>query len=301
MSPFPSPSLLSALTTNTGATVGACAILAAAVMVSATQLTMPGKDDGAVRVASSVATSAQPASQALPLAAPIDPKVISPEQRKAVEQIVREYLLANPDILVDVSKALEERERQRTAAMASAAIKDKTAEIFRSADDFVLGNPNGDITVVEFFDYNCGWCKRAVDELTKLTKSDPKIRVVLKELPIFGENSTIAAKAAMASIAQGKYWEFHVALMKERQVSKDNVFTIAQKVGLDVAASRPTWRSRSSTRCSGKIRPPRVRSASREPQASSSMRRSTSDLRLQSSSRNLRRRCASRAASSVER
>lgn len=233
MSPVTSPSLLSALTTNTGATVGACAMLAAAVMVSATQLATPGGDEAGVRAAS--VASVQPANQSLPLATPIDPKVISPDQRRAVEQIVREYLLANPEVLVDVSKALEERERQRSAAMASAAIKDKKAEIFRSADDFVFGNPNGDITVVEFFDYNCGWCKRAVDELNKLTKSDPKIRVVMKELPIFGENSTIAAKAAMASIAQGKYWDFHVALMKERQVSKDNVFTIAQKVGLDVA------------------------------------------------------------------
>lgn len=231
----PQPSLLSALTTNTGATIATCAMLAAGVILTANQGLKSEMADVATRVAANPASVSQPAAVLLPAASPIDPKVLSPEQRKAVETIVREYLIANPDILVDVSKALEERERQRTAALASATIKDKKAEIFRSSADFVLGNPNGDVTVVEFFDYNCGWCKRAVDEITKLTSADPKLRVVMKELPIFGENSTIAAKAAMASIAQGKYWEYHVALMKERQVGKDNVFKIAEKVGLDVA------------------------------------------------------------------
>jgi protein-disulfide isomerase len=92
----------------------------------------------------------------------------------------------------------------------------------------------GSISVVEFFDYNCGWCKKAVDDLNKLTAADPNVRIVFKELPIFGENSTVAAKAAMASVKQGKYWDFHVALMKEKQVTKDNVYTIAEKVGLNV-------------------------------------------------------------------
>lgn len=99
----------------------------------------------------------------------------------------------------------------------------------------MIGNPKGDITVVEFFDYNCGWCKRVVDDLTKLTKADPKLRVVLKEYPIFGgPPSVAAAKAALASIRQGKYWEFHAALMRERQVTEQTVFTVAQRVGLDL-------------------------------------------------------------------
>ena len=159
----------------------------------------------------------------------------NPDQTKAIEQIVKDYLLKNPEILIEVGKELEKRQTAMQAVEHQRVIVEKKASIFAAPTDFVMGNPKGDITVVEFFDYNCGWCKRAVDELTKLTTADPKVRVVMKEFPIFGENSAFAAKAAMASNKQGKYWDFHVALMKERQVTKDNVFKIAEKVGLDVA------------------------------------------------------------------
>ncbi len=158
----------------------------------------------------------------------------NPDQTKAIEQIVKDYLLKNPEILIEVGKELENRQTLAQAAEHQKFIVQNKDAIFAAPTDFVLGDPKGDITVVEFFDYNCGWCKRAVDELTKLSKADPKLKIVLKEFPIFGENSVIAAKAAMAAQKQEKYWDFHVALMKERQVTKDNVFTIAQKVGLDV-------------------------------------------------------------------
>lgn len=160
--------------------------------------------------------------------------VFAPAQREAIEQIVRDYLLRHPEIMMDVSRELEKRQAVAQAAEHQKVIQDKKAQIFLAPTDFVLGNPKGDITVVEFFDYNCGWCKKAVDELSKLTKADPNLRIVLKEFPIFGENSALAAKAAMASIKQNKYWDFHVALMKERQVTKDNLFRIAEKAGLDV-------------------------------------------------------------------
>ncbi len=157
------------------------------------------------------------------------------EQTQAIQQIVKDYLLKNPEILVEVGKELEKRQADLQAEEHSRVILERKADIFSSPSDFVFGNPKGNVSVVEFFDYNCGWCKRAVDELVKLTEADPNVRVVFKEFPIFGENSVIAATAAMASKKQGKYWDFHVALMKERQVTKDNVFTIAEKVGLDVA------------------------------------------------------------------
>lgn len=233
-----SPSILSTLVTNTGATVAACVMLAAGAILSTNLIARSNASAGAgagAQVAQMVAGSpAAPAATAV--AAPIDPKLVSPEQRKAIEQIVREFLVANPDVLIDAMKEYETRQQAASAAQAKLAIIEKKAQIFRSPADVVLGNPNGDVTVVEFFDYNCGWCKKAVDEIAKLTKADPKVRVVMKELPIFGgPNSVMAAKAAMASIPQGKYWEYHQALMKERQVTKDNVFTIAEKVGLDVA------------------------------------------------------------------
>jgi protein-disulfide isomerase len=158
----------------------------------------------------------------------------NPDQTKAIEKIVKEYLLNNPEILIEVGKELEKRQSAMQAVEHKRLIVEQKAAIFAAPTDFVMGNPKGDVTVVEFFDYNCGWCKRAVDEISKLTAADPKVRVVFKEFPIFGENSAIAAKAAMASKKQGKYWDFHVALMKERQVTKDNVFKIAEKIGLDV-------------------------------------------------------------------
>ena len=136
--------------------------------------------------------------------------------------------------MVEVSKELEKRQASMQAETNKKVIVDRKASIFRAPTDFVYGNPKGEITVVEFFDYNCGWCKKAVDEVNKLVKADPQVRIVFKELPIFGEASMLAAKAAMASLKQGKYWDFHVALMKEKQVSKDNLFKIAEKVGLNV-------------------------------------------------------------------
>ncbi len=161
--------------------------------------------------------------------------IFSAEQKKAIEGIVRDYLLNNPEILLEVSRELEKRQTAMQAAEQKRFILENRKAIFSSPHDFVFGNPNGDITVVEFFDYNCPWCKRALDELIKLTKADPNVKIILKEFPIFGENSLFTAKAAMASMKQGKYLEFHMALMKERQVTKDNVFKIAEKVGLDVA------------------------------------------------------------------
>jgi protein-disulfide isomerase len=209
------------LTSRKGAGVAAAAVVVAGLLGS---LWGGGANSGFVT--SVAAQSTQPAVDVA--------KSFSPEQRRAIEQIVREYLIAHPEIMLEVSKELEQRQQAQLAAQQQKLIVEKKASIFRASTDFVLGNPNGNITVVEFFDYNCAWCKRAVDELTKLTKADSNVRVVLKELPIFGENSTIAAKAAMAAIAQGKYWELHVAMMKERQVTKDNVFKIAEKVGIDV-------------------------------------------------------------------
>ena len=183
-----------------------------------------------------------PAPQALAAAEPSPATIetagdagFSPAQTKAIQQIVKDYLIQNPEVMVEVSKELEKRQQALQAAEHKRLIVQHKAQIFAAPGDFVYGNPKGDITVVEFFDYNCGWCKKAVDDLVKLAKADPKVRIVMKEFPIFGENSAYAARAAMASIKQGKYWDLHVAMMREKQVTKDNVLKIAEKVGINVA------------------------------------------------------------------
>jgi protein-disulfide isomerase len=214
--------MLGTLTTRAGAIGGTAALMVLGLVASAGSQTVAPATGSMAE-----ATAAQPPAEVA--------QVFSAEQRKAIEAIVKDYLLKHPEILVEVSKELEKRQSAEQAAEHKRVISEKRKAIFSARSDFVLGNPKGDITVVEFFDYNCAWCKRAVDEMSKLTKADPNVRIVFKEFPIFGENSTFAAKAAMASIKQGKYWDFHVALMKERQVTKDNVFKIAEKVGLDVA------------------------------------------------------------------
>jgi protein-disulfide isomerase len=181
-------------------------------------------------------------AQAAPIPAPA-PAVIAAaaggftsEQVQSLQGIIREYLLANPEILADVSKELERKQAAEAAAKAEKFLADNKAKVFTASSDFVLGNAKGDVTVVEFFDYNCGWCKRAIADLQVLTKGDQKVRVVMKEYPIFGgPPSVMAAKAAMASIRQNKYWEFHTALMREKQVTEQNLFVVAERVGLNVA------------------------------------------------------------------
>lgn len=160
----------------------------------------------------------------------------SAAQREQIGQIVREYLLQNPEVLVEVSAELDRRRKAEEAGKQAKVLISEKKSIFRSPHDFVLGNPNGDITVVEYFDYNCGWCKRALNEVNKLTEQDKNVRVVMKEFPIFGEHSTFAAKAALASIKQNKYWEFHTSLMRAERVTTSNTMDIAKRVGIDVDA-----------------------------------------------------------------
>ena len=159
---------------------------------------------------------------------------LTPQQKAEFEKLIRNYLLENPEILIDMQQVLKSRMEAQKAAQQKLVLSQYKDEIFRSPTDFVFGNPNGDVTIVEYFDYNCGWCKRAFGEVQKLVKADPNVRVVFKEFPIFGEHSEYAARAALASIKQGKYLPFHIALMKVRRVTTGNVMQIAKSVGLDV-------------------------------------------------------------------
>jgi protein-disulfide isomerase len=234
MSLAPVADALGALRTRNGAARAAVALIAAGALLTSVGRLLPVP-------AAMAQTSGGPPAEVAPAPAPGAASAsgetipFTPQQKQAIERIVRDYLIQNPEILVETSKELEKRQTALQAEEHKRIILQKRSSIFQARSDFVMGNPKGDVTVVEFFDYNCGWCKRAVDEMTKLVEADSNVRIVFKELPIFGENSAFAAKAAMASINQGKYWDFHRALMKERQVTKDNVFKIAEKVGLNVA------------------------------------------------------------------
>lgn len=158
------------------------------------------------------------------------------KQKAEIGAIVRQYLLDNPEVLVEVSQELEKRQQEQQAQQRQGAIGENAAQIFRGEGDLVAGNPKGDVTVVEFFDYNCSWCKRGLPEVLALIKEDENVRLVMKEFPIFGDNSEYAARAALASAEQGKYWDFHLALLShEGKVSKQTVDEIAVAKGLDLA------------------------------------------------------------------
>ncbi len=160
----------------------------------------------------------------------------SDAQKDEIGTIVRDYLLAHPEVLSEVSKKLEAQQREAEDQRRLAGVKDNATEIFHQDGDLVGGNPQGDVTMVEFFDYNCGWCKKGLPEVLSLINGDQKLRLVMKEFPIFGGDSDYAAKAALASRKQGKYWQFHVALLsQEGKVTKEVVDQVAKDQGLDVA------------------------------------------------------------------
>jgi len=154
--------------------------------------------------------------------------------KAAIEKIVKEYLINNPEVLVD---ALQEYERRQTAdkdERAKAALVKYRDELTSDALAPVGGNPNGDVTIVEFFDYNCGYCRRAHPTVKSVVASDGKIRTVHKQFPILTEESKVAARMALAAAKQGKYFEMHNALMEARgQVSAPVMAQIVSDLKLD--------------------------------------------------------------------
>jgi protein-disulfide isomerase len=177
---------------------------------------------------------------ALPAAAPVRAQSFAPEQRGEIERIVKEYLLRHPELLQDVMAELEKRQTAAEAEKHRAAVKEYSAAIFASPRQVNLGNAQGDVTVVEFFDYNCGYCKRAMNDMLELLKADAKLKFVLKEFPVLGEASLQAAQVAAAVRMQDKsgkkYLEFHQKLLGGRgQVDKARALAAAKEVGLDVA------------------------------------------------------------------
>jgi protein-disulfide isomerase len=164
----------------------------------------------------------------------IDAPMAALEEKRIVD-IVHTYLTKNPEILVDMTNELDKRHQAEQAEQQEKTISENADAIFRSPLAYTTGNPNGDVTVVEFFDYNCGFCRRALPDLVKLVDNDDKVRVVFKELPIFGDDSEGAAKAALAAGKQGKYFEMHQKLFSEPgKADKAKALKIAQELGLDV-------------------------------------------------------------------
>ena len=164
----------------------------------------------------------------------------SDAQRGDIQKIIREYLIANPEVLEEAMNELSKRQAAAETAKHEAAITKNAQAIFNSPRGVTLGNKDGDVTFVEFFDYNCGYCKRAMTDMLELMKSDPKLKVVLKEFPVLSQGSVEAAQVGVAVRMQDptgkKYLDFHQKLLNGRGAAdKARAMAAAKEAGLDMA------------------------------------------------------------------
>jgi protein-disulfide isomerase len=155
-------------------------------------------------------------------------------QKTALNGLIQDYIMQHPEVIMDSMQAMQERQQLAQERLQSERVTSLNESIERNPSDPVMGNPDGDVTLVEFFDYQCGYCKKMIDPLLDFARSDGNLRIVLKELPILGPASLIAARASLAAHKQGKYEAFHVALMRLRgRLSEPAIFQTAVEVGLD--------------------------------------------------------------------
>lgn len=159
---------------------------------------------------------------------------MSEPERDEFGERVRDYLLENPEVIMEALQILEQRRRAAEAEALKATLEARRDDLLRDPDAPVGGNPSGDATLVEFFDYNCPYCRRVAPTVSGLIEDDANLRVVYKEIPILGPGSQFAARAALAARNQERYVPFHEALMQAPKVDESNVMEIARRVGLDV-------------------------------------------------------------------
>ncbi|HEX3503586.1 MAG TPA: DsbA family protein [Xanthobacteraceae bacterium] len=212
-------------------------VLFASLAAAAVCLAQPASAEGAsTPVPASTAAQAPAADSA---AAALATKAFSPEQQQAIGVLVKDYIVAHPEIVQQALDELDKRQKEADADKARMTIKDNNATLFNSAHQVVLGNPQGNVTMVEFFDYNCAFCKRALPDMMTLLSANPNLRFVLKEFPVLGDGSVEAAHVAVAARMQDptgkKYIEFHQKLLGGRGAAdKARALAVAKEVGFDM-------------------------------------------------------------------
>jgi len=163
------------------------------------------------------------------------------QQKKEIGEFIKEYLVEHPEVLLDAQAALEKKQEAARLAQSSQVIAQNKDAIFNSKDDIAIGNPKGSITVVEFFDYNCTYCRHALGDMDTLLKQDKDVRFVLKEFPILGADSVAASRVsdAFRKLAPEKYAEFHHTLLSsDGRASEDSAIEVAASLGVKEAAIR---------------------------------------------------------------
>ena len=162
-----------------------------------------------------------------------------------IREVVKDYLVKNPEVMLEVQEALNNKIEQKNTENRSSTITGMKDEIFNSSDDGILGNPNGKISLVEFFDYNCGYCKKSYPDIQALIKGDPDLRIVLKDFPVLGDDSVkahIVARAFMKLMPM-KFAAFHNQMMtSEGRANEEKAIKIAVKLGVDEKQLRQTMK-----------------------------------------------------------
>ena len=163
-----------------------------------------------------------------------DGDALTDAQRQQVEQVIENYLLENPEIIARAIERLQDKQREAEAQAQKDALKTHQDALFANPDMPVAGNPDGDVTIVEFFDFKCPYCHHAYTDLMKLIAGDDKLKVVFVDFPILGPSSVLASRAALAAQQQGKYMEMHKAIFATKgPLNQENLFAIAAEAGLD--------------------------------------------------------------------
>ena len=181
---------------------------------------------------------------------PLPAGALDDAEKEEIGQFIREYLIENPEVLFEVQAAYEAKQQNLQREQARQVIAQSKDAIFNSPGDIVLGNPDGDITIVEFFDYNCGFCKRAMKDMEEIIANDPNVRFILKEFPILGEDSVAAHRVSMAlsQVAPEKYEEFHFELLGGRdRATEASAISVATSLGVDESALRAAMEDESIT------------------------------------------------------
>lgn len=159
----------------------------------------------------------------------------TPDQKKAIEDIVRDYLADHPEVVIEALQAAEDKLKHEAREKGALALAAHKKEVFDDPNSPVAGNPKGDVTLVEFFDYRCPYCKQVEPALEKLLTEDRQLKLVYKELPVLGPESDLAARVALAAKNQGRYDAFHRAMMAlPGRIDEAAIYKVAASVGLDI-------------------------------------------------------------------
>ncbi len=171
------------------------------------------------------------------------------QQQQAIRALVEATIMENPEIIINSFQAYQKDQQEQQAKAQAAAVKDVLPDILKMTSLPIAGNAKGDVTIIEFFDYNCGYCKRAAATTNQVVNEDKKVRWVMIDFPILSESSQIAARASLAAVKQKKHFDFHMALMgNQGALTEASIFDIAKKVGLNVDNLKKDMEDASITR-----------------------------------------------------